>query len=363
MDSTIKFGRIFGIPIGVHYSWFIVFLLVTFAISDEFSQDYQGWTASFVTAILFFLSVLIHELSHSLVALSKGIPVKGITLFIFGGVSQIGREANKPLTEFLIAIVGPVSSVLLGLAFWGLSIPLDWVNSDLATMARLLAWVNVVLGIFNMLPGFPLDGGRVLRAAIWWITRSYWTATRFATIAGQGIALLLIGLGVTVIILVSPTQGVWYILIGLFLGGAASASRRQFRQRERLKDLTARDLMGPHDVSVPATLTLRQLTEQFGQSAASTTTPVTQGGRVIGLIDQQSIAAIPRAEWEFTNVGAIAIPIGDAISVAPGADALSVLDLMEQKDLDHLFIVDAGALVGFIRRDSFQNFLQPRKAT
>ena len=170
MGSSIRLGKVFGIPVGVHYSWFLVLLLVTYLLSDQFGDSYQGWIAAIATTLLFFLSILAHELCHSIIAVLRGLPVKGITLFIFGGISQIAREANCPLTEFMVAIVGPLCSLLLGFSFWGLYFALRPVSHTLSDMASVLAYANIVLAIFNILPGFPLDGGRVLRAILWWST-------------------------------------------------------------------------------------------------------------------------------------------------------------------------------------------------
>ena len=365
MDSSIKLGRVFGIPVGVHYSWFLILFMVTFLLSGDFGGGYKGWAAALGTALLFFLSVLAHELSHSVVALSRGIPVKGITLFVFGGVSQISREASRPLVEFMIAIVGPLCSVLLGFAFWGLYFALNDISHLLADMASVLGTVNIVLGIFNMLPGFPLDGGRVLRAVLWWATRSYWTATRIATGSGQGIALLLVGGGVVVVVLDNLVQGVWLMLIGLFLFSIASASYRQMRHRENLRHRTALDLMTAQCPLVPGDLSLSQIVEIYGAPSGSMVILATQGGQVTGLLTSQAIASVPRDRWDHILVQAVATPVHQATAVAPDDDALRVLELMEEKDLNEVIIVSEGTLLGCVCKESIRTLAraQMRRAT
>ena len=363
MGSTIRLGRIFGIPVGLHYSWFLVFFMVTILLADDFGPGFWGWGAALVTAILFFLSVLAHELSHSLVALARGIPVKGITLFIFGGVSQISREANRPSTELIVSVVGPLCSVALGGVFWGLHFPLEGVNADLAYMAELLGLVNVTLGVFNMLPGFPMDGGRVLRAVLWSVTRNYWTATRIATMAGQGVGLLLVGLGVAIIVLEGSLLGGWWILLGIFIGAAASASQRQFRHRENLRHRTAGDLMNPQCTSIPAGLTLGQLVQQYGKLTSSAVLLVTRAGQVMGILTSKTLSSIPRARWINTTVESVATPINQTMMASPQDDALSLLERMEERDLGQVLIISNGTLLGCVRRDHLHDFRRPRRAT
>lgn len=240
MESSIRLGRIFGIPLGVNYSWLIVFFLVIFLMSSNFQDIYPRWSAesrwavAVLTTLLFFLSVLLHELSHSLVALAWGIPVRGITLFIFGGVSQLGHDAHRPLTEFLVAIVGPVTSLALAGVLWLAWELVGGYSSHLNAVLFTLFAINLSLGVFNMLPGFPLDGGRVLRAAIWGATGNYWLATRVALHAGQGIGTLMMGGGLYWA-WNGNLQALWLALVGGFLLYVATVSYRQESVRRSLR--------------------------------------------------------------------------------------------------------------------------------
>ena len=239
MGKSLRLGRVFGIPVEINITWVIIFLLLTYLLVDQFSSSrpwwpvYQQWGVAMITVVLFFLSVLAHELSHSLVALSRGIPVLGITLFLFGGVSHLSREPDGPFEEFLISIVGPVTSLALAAAFGGIYI---WVSpgsgfwslryaSPLEMVAFLLAWSNLTVGIFNMIPGFPLDGGRVLRALVWAGSGSYLRGTQVAVRAGQGVGLLMIVGGVLLLVFWDNwKQGIWTAVIGFFLLSVATGS-------------------------------------------------------------------------------------------------------------------------------------------
>jgi len=245
--------------------------LFTFVFQGHFNRNYgywsteEMWLAALATSLLLFLSVLAHELSHSLVAMRQGIPVRGITLFAFGGVAHIGKEAEKPSAEFIMAVVGPLSSVARGFLFVGLALRLDGVSVHLAAIAGIVGSTNIVLGVFNMLPGFPMDGGRVLRTAVWRITRNYWRATRIATMVGQAIAFALMGGGTAMLILDmgSWVQGVLWVGLGIFLQSIASASQRQSRLREVLSSYKVRDLIATDYPVAPVNVDLRELVEEY----------------------------------------------------------------------------------------------------
>ncbi len=237
MGASFRIGRIFGIPIEINASWGIVFLLLTFLLAQEFGDSRlrwpvaQRWGVAGSMTIFFFMSVLTHELSHSVLAKRQGIPVHGITLFIFGGVSRLSREPDGPWKEFVIAVIGPVSSLLLAGIFGGAWYALGRGNSTLEVMLFLLAWSNFSLGVFNILPGYPLDGGRVLRAAIWGLTGNYRRATRVAARAGQAIGATAVILGIVMGVMLEPVNGVWIGIVGAFLFSVATASLREDRSR------------------------------------------------------------------------------------------------------------------------------------
>ena len=233
MGASLRLGKLFGIPIEVNASWLIIFLLLTIVLAQQFGEVNLGWglihrwTVAVGMVVLFFLSVLIHELSHSVVARLKGIPVRSITLFIFGGVSRLGHEPPRPMTEFTVAVVGPLSSIALSLLFGGLWILLGAGDSTFEVILLLLAETNLMLGIFNLLPGYPLDGGRVLRAAVWGFTGSQSKATRVATRCGQTIGVLIVAGGLAMGVLLDPINGIWVALVGGFLLSVATASYRR----------------------------------------------------------------------------------------------------------------------------------------
>ncbi len=230
MGASLRLGRVFGIPIEVNVSWVFVFLLLTFLLANEFENARlhwpvaQRWSVAMVTVVLFFLSVLTHELSHSVMAQSKGIPVRGITLFIFGGVSRLEREPPRPILEAVIAVVGPLSSILLAAIFGGAWYLLGGGDSTVEVVLLLLAWTNLSLGVFNLVPGYPLDGGRLLRAGIWGITGSHRRATQIAARSGQAVGGAMVLAGVALAVWFEPLDGVWIGIVGLFLFSIAKGS-------------------------------------------------------------------------------------------------------------------------------------------
>ncbi len=232
MGASLRLGKIFGIPVEINASWLVVFLLLTFVLVQEFGESNlnwsvgQMWLVAVLLVVLFFVSVLAHELSHSVLARHKGIPVQGITLFIFGGVSRLTREPGSPLVEFWIAVVGPLTSLALAAVFGGLWYLLGTSESTLGVVLFLLAWSNLTLGVFNILPGYPLDGGRVLRAAVWGLTGSHRRATYVSTRAGQAIGGLTVLMGIALGVIGEPMDGVWIALVGVFLFSVATASYR-----------------------------------------------------------------------------------------------------------------------------------------
>ena len=223
MGKSLRLGRVFGIPIEVHISWLFVFLLLTFLLADEFEDVRlrwaagQRWTVAIITVVLLFLSVLAHELSHSVMAKSKGIPVRGITLFIFGGVTRMEREPQRPITEFVIALVGPLCSILLAALLGGVWYLLGRGDSTFEIVLLLLAWTNLGLGLFNLVPGYPLDGGRLLRAGIWGLTGNYHRATQIAARGGQAVGAALVLGGISLAVWLEPLDGAWLAFVGFFL--------------------------------------------------------------------------------------------------------------------------------------------------
>ena len=361
MGASIRVGKILGVPVSLHFSWFIVLVLFTLVFEGHFDRVRLSWSAeerwlvALATSLLMFLSVLAHELSHSLVAVQRGIPVKGITLFVLGGVSQIAKEAQRPSTEFVIAIVGPLTSFALGLGFLGISIGLEGTSGHLSELAWTLGFINITLGIFNMLPGFPLDGGRVLRAVVWRVTRDYWRATRLSAFGGQVLALLMIGGGIAVVIAEDSgwMQGMWLVMLGIFLYSVAAGSHRQTRVMKQLWNLTARDVMDPSPRTEPESITLTQL---MGGPPGDGLVLLTRWGLVRGLVTRQMIKKVPRSRWHLQTAGSIVIPLERVPAVDPEEIAYRVVELMEERNVSYALVMDKDRALGSITSVSLRNY-------
>jgi len=358
MKISFTLGKIMGIPIGINYSWFITFFLITATLGQYvFPWLYPDWAtpvywiAGLCTSLLFFASLIAHELAHSLVAVRNGIEVKSITLFIFGGAARISREAPRASTELLMAVAGPLASVALAGVF-----ALIWLLSrnnlePLAAMSTYLCWVNLALAAFNMLPGFPLDGGRVLRSIIWWRSGSYRKATRIATLSGQAFGCLLILSGLAIGAFVYWINGLWLALLGGFLFAAARASYRQAVLRDSLQGLTAQELMTSHCQMVPEQLTIEALVNEYLLPAGHRCLLVGEWGRVSGIITLQDAKLVPKRRWHITPVAEAMTPAGKLGVVYPGDDGLTVLERMQEGDIGLLLVVSGGRVVGVIERD------------
>ena len=369
MGASIKIGKVLGIPVSLHFSWFIIFFLFTFIFQRHFESNYGSWSpgeiwaAALATSLLLFVSVLAHELSHSLIAISRGIPVNGITLFIFGGVSQIAQEARRPFTEFIVAIVGPFASIALGFAFLGLAIGFDGISRHLSAIAQILFYANIALGIFNMIPGFPMDGGRVLRAVAWRVTRSYWRATWLATMVGQAIALAMIVGGITMAIFDGDNiaQWLWMAFVGVFLQVLASSSHRQSRIRERLQNHTAGDLMIPGLPTAPADITLNQIMENYAHSPGSPEVILlTRAGHIEGVITLDKVRQVSHHKWSETLASSIMIPFDRTVTVGLDEPAYNVMEMIEGDNSGYALVVENGSPVGFIFRDALKRIIKSR---
>lgn len=372
MGGALRLGKVFGITINLHYSWFLIFALITFFLYLAFREDYPRWMsvmAGMGASLLLFASVVAHELAHSFVAIRSGIPVKSITLFFLGGVAQITREASRPMTELRMAIAGPLCSLMLA-GIFGLIWFLIWGNTQ-QTLAYdnpilWLAEVNFVLALFNLVPGFPLDGGRVLRALIWQITGNYKRATHIASLTGKGFAYLLIGGGIIIIIssifaeIISPFQGIWFIFIGWFLSTAAGASYRQVEMREALQGLNAQTVMNTDYMAIPPNLSLRELVQGYILPGGRRYFIVAHEGRLRGIITLDNIKKVPQTQWDTTPVSAAMLPMDRAISVQPWDEAINILEKMEQLGLDQMPVTRDGVVVGIVFREKLLRFMKLR---
>jgi Zn-dependent protease len=367
MRASLTLGRFFGIPIGVHSSWFLIATLITWSLAvGYFPREYPRWPVAaywlvaVVTAILFFGSVLIHELGHSVVALREGVPVRGITLFVFGGVAQIGREPPTAGAEFRIAIAGPLTSLVLAGAFelLGLTATLSPV---LAAPAVYLGRINFLLAAFNMIPGFPLDGGRVLRAILWNLGGSFRRATDWASTVGQGVAFLFILYGVGQIFFGNFLNGLWVAFIGWFLNNAAESSRHQAALRDMLAGVTARDVMARECPAVSADLLLERLVHEhvLGTGRRCFFVSAPESG-LQGLITLHNIKAVPREQWDEVTVGQIMTPADTLLRARPDEDILHLLQRMDEGDVNQVPVMDNGRLLGMITREHLLHYIRLR---
>ena len=364
METSIRLGKILGIPIGINYSWIVVFLLFSYMLFDLFGQEYpswpilQRWSLAVATTVLLFFSVLAHELSHSVVAVRKGIPVRGITLFIFGGVSQLAHEARRPFTEFLVAVVGPLTSVVLALVCGGLWYLSQGTADSLSAIFSTLLGINLGLAVLNMLPGFPLDGGRVLRAVVWGATGSYWRATLVATRAGQVIGTSLVIGGLSLAIFVTGFQSLWMALIGGFLLAAATTNYRQERARKSLKSYRVTDIMTTDWYQLPGVTPLDSLLVAQGLSSRADFLVVLAEGQMKGILTRRLLARVPRNAWPDTPLAEVMLPLSSVPSLSPEDEISSVLEQMESESLGLLAVRRDGMLLGFISREDARRLMR-----
>jgi len=364
MGRSIQLGSIFGIALRLDYSWFLIFILVTVALSTFYFPDFARqnnyswstiafWILGLITSLLFFASVLAHELAHSVVSLRSGIPVKSITLFVFGGVAHIGKEASRATTELKMAAAGPLSSLALAGIFYGISWLSSGFNEYLAAVTWWLAYINGILAVFNMIPGFPLDGGRVLRSIVWLVTRDYMRATRVATMSGYGVSYLFIIAGIFMLFFLRGGwfNGLWFIFLGWFLNSAVRTTYRQTTLRESLKGFTAQDVMARDLASVPRTITIRELIQGQFLISARQCFLVTEEDMVGGLLTMRQIKEVPRQYWDITTAGQVMTPVENLKAVHPTDDALSLLEGMDEAGLEQVVVVREGRVIGVILRD------------
>lgn len=370
MRNAIRLGKVFGIEVGLDYSWFVIFILITWSLAGHYLMEYQDWSPGFrlsmaiATALLFFGSVLAHEFGHSLVAIATGVPVQRITLFIFGGVAQIGQEPKRAWHEFWIAIAGPLVSLALAVVFALLgSLGRQWGNAGLAALGGWLGGTNLALALFNLIPGFPLDGGRILRAVVWGMTGSMRGATRFAGAIGQIVAWLFILVGIWQIFTGNWANGLWIAFIGWFLNGAATSSVQQVNLQELLQGHTVREVMMRDCPRVAPRLSLQQLVDTVILPSGRRCFPVMQDDQMLGLVTVHHVQEVQREDWPVTTIGQVMIPKDRLSKAQPDEELAEALEQMVDADVNQLPVVDAnGQWVGMVARDNILNFIQTRSA-
>lgn len=364
--GRVTIARIWGIPLSVHVSWLLVFALVASSLAAGYFPERQpGWGAATrwalgaLTSLAFFASVLVHELGHSRVALRYGIPIRGITLFVFGGVAQIGREPDSPGAEFRIAIAGPLTSLALAALFGGVGTVAGSI-ALVSVPALWLARINLAVALFNLLPGFPLDGGRVLRAAVWAWTGSFDRANRTAVAAGEVLALALIGVGTLQALGGDVAGGIWMALIGWFLHSAVVAGRAEAALRDLLRGATVSQAMARDCPSVAPGLTLERLVHDEVLGAGRRCFVVAEDGHLRGLLTLHEVKGVPREQWSRAKVEEVMQPAQALSVVGPDEALLGALQKMDDAKVAQLPVVADGHWLGMLDREHILHYMRVR---
>ena len=371
MKPSITLGRLFGVDIGLHFSWFIIALMITLSLVGHFGAADPNWsravvwTSAVVTAILFFVSIVLHELSHALVARARGVAVRSITLFALGGVATMENPSPDAKTEFWIAVAGPIASVVTGLGCYALAASLGWSpQADVSPSTAVLGWlgyINISLALFNLIPGFPLDGGRILRAILWGRNGDADRATMTAARVGQAVAFGFILLGVMRFFGGAGFGGLWIAFIGWFLLQAAQASYAQVAVVADLRGVRVRDIMSRDCPMVSVNMRVQTLVDEHLLRTGQRCFVVGDSGRIVGLITSHEIKGVARDRWAMTLLSDVMRPIGQLRTVQPDMLAIDALTLMGREDVNQLPVMDGNRLAGIISRDRIVKYLYTRK--
>jgi Zn-dependent protease/CBS domain-containing protein len=364
MRSQISLGKVLGIRIGLHFSWFLIALLIVFSLNAQFRVAGPAWSPAVVfglsvaTAILFFVSLLLHELAHSLVATAHGIPVREITLFALGGVSQIEGESPDAKTEFRIAIVGPLASFAIGLLCLGTAAVLG-AHAPAKAMFEWLGYINFGLGAFNLVPGYPLDGGRVLRALLWWKMRNADRATRIAAKTGQVVGGAFVALGIAQFFFGMNAGGLWIVFIGWFLLQAAGETRRQVGLKHAFQDVRVSDIMSHDCATVDGRQSIQDLVERLFKTGRRCFV-VMDDGHVAGLVTPNEIRQVNRSQWPVTLVDSVMRPLETMQAVQPDLPLGNAMQVMARENVNQLPVMSDSHLEGVLSRAEVLNYLQTR---
>ncbi len=361
MGSAFNIGKIFGIQLRIHYSWFIIFILVTaYLVYPNWSEP-SYWIISIIASLLFFSSVVAHELAHSLVGRAQGIPIRSITLFIFGGIAHMTKEATNPGAEFKMAFAGPLASLFIGGLFGLVWVFTRNLNQPVADMMQWLAIINVALAVFNLIPGFPLDGGRVFRSILWRFTANYNRSTQIATRVGRGVGYSFILGGIVIIILTEQfISGLWLAFIGWFLENAASSSYRQLQWHNILQGLPASQVMQTSFPIISSSITLSELVRTHVMPSGYTFFIVIDQGKLTGIVTLNNIKSVPQEDWDMTRVSGIMTPLEQLKVAYPEQDVMSLFEQMNTSDINQVPVLSEGKVLGVVTRDSLLRLLRAR---
>jgi Zn-dependent protease len=367
LNNSIRLFTVRGIEVGVHYSWLVIFALLTWSLSVYALPPQlprlpalEYWILGAITAILLFVSVLIHELAHSFVALARGLQARSITLFIFGGVSNLSGDAKSASTEFVVAIVGPLTSFALAAIAWAVATFVDIRIVDV--VASYLVFINLSLGIFNLIPGFPLDGGRVLRAILWGALHNMRRATNWAANVGKVVAGLMVLAGGWLLFHGDIVSGVWLAAIAWFLYSAAGASVQQMVMETRLGRVRARDLAQPIEVTAPPGITITELVERYMLPRNLRAVAVTDNTRLVGIVTVSDVIKVPEAQRDRVTVGEVMGSRDGLVTVSGETPALDAIELLAERDVEQVPVLDGSQLVGMLTRADVMRQLQLRES-
>ena len=364
--KTLKLFTVFGFTVRADISWIIIVVLVVWSLAGSvFPQQYAElhWTMHLLMGVVaaagLFASIIAHELCHSLVARRYGLPMRGITLFLFGGVAEMGEEPPNPKAEFLMAIAGPAASLMLGVVFLGVTFLVHFFAwpEPVRGVTMWIGLINLMLVAFNMIPGFPLDGGRVLRSALWRLHGDLRRATRTASRIGAGFGAVLVGLGFLSLLLGEPLGGLWWIFIGLFVRAAAKQGYQQVLIREALHGEPIERFMSAEPVTVPPSLTVEQLVNDYVYRHHFKMFPVVDDGHVLGCVRTRDIKDVPREQWPQRRVQELTSPCDERNTITPDEDAIHAFARMNRNDASRLMVVDHGRLRGILTLKDLLKFL------
>jgi len=362
--QNIPLGKIMGIPIGLDYSWFLIFALITWSLAGSYyPAEFKNWPTALywlmgaVTAIMLFASVLLHELGHSAVALRYKIPVRSITLFIFGGIAHIGAEPPSAIAEFRIAIAGPLVSLALAIFFY-LVQPAVAGLEPLLGLAKYLIYINLALLVFNLIPGYPLDGGRVFRAIVWAVTKSMRRATLIAANVGRVFGFLFIMVGVWQMFTGNFGNGLWIAFIGWFLDHAAAAQVHQTMFQGQLAGHTVSQAMSNHCVAVPDKMMLQQLVDDHILGSAQRCFLINHGDKAVGMMTLHRIREVPLADWESTRAAQVMLPLDQLKHTSPDTELWAALQQMDRDGVNQLPVMRDDHIMGMLSREDVITFLR-----
>jgi Zn-dependent protease len=368
MRNTIRLGKIFGIEIGLDASWLLIFILITWSLADHYLMVQSEWTPALrwglaaATSLLFFASVLAHELAHSLVSKAQGIDVPRITLFIFGGAAELSAEPRRARDEFWMALVGPLTSLALAALFGAVWFVTREANLLVNAVTGWLASINLALGLFNLLPGFPLDGGRIVRAVVWGVSQNLQLATSLAVMGGVLVSWGLIFYGLVQVFGGNWADGLWMAFIGWFLQGAAVQEGRGVVVIDLLKGHTAREVLMTDCPHVMQQLSLDVFVENVAIPSGRRCFPVMDGEKFLGLLTLHRIQDVPAKQWRTTHVAEVMIPPDQLVKARPDEELTEVVEAMERADVNQVPVMENGQFLGMVTRANLLAFLRAQTA-